>query len=1090
MSKLTIIRASAGSGKTHRLTNFFLDIVLKERLDYFKSILGVTFTNKATGEMKRRILDMLYRYTNSDKPEYSKELLDFFKEDTARIREKSAVLLGKILHEYSWFSVETIDTFFQRVIRAFTRELGIPGNYSIEIDTAPIIKYAVDQLLDNLENNSELINWLLQFSNARISEGKSWDIRYALNEIGGELFREEFTANSPALRAILNDRKKLNAFRDKLYSIKAGFEKKCTETGRIAIQYIEEQGLTTDDFFQKKNGAVKLFARLEKCEIRNSKSELLIHSALVKRLLGVPENWPAADSKRGAEVIKLAVNYLLPLLSDITEFIRKEHVHYFTAEAISKNLYTLGILADLEEKVRQYRLERDVFILSDAPKLLDRIINRNDTPFIYEKMGNRYGHFLIDEFQDTSRLQWSNFKPLISNSLSQGAKCLIVGDVKQSIYRWRNSDWSILADSVNKEYPPEILQDEVLDTNWRSAENIVNFNGKLFKQIELKISEHLKESIGLVSPSSISYIEILKRIYEKIQQNVPENKRSKGTVILRFFSKQLSREQTDYYVEYLVESINSLLEKGYGQNNIAFLVRTKKEGKVLADRLIALNNESKFIQSVDVISDESLFLYSSQAVNLLISALQYLNQKNEVLYKVKLSTLYKAHCEHKNDSTGILELILDDSYLEESNAECPLPPDFTKQIDELASLPLYDLCERLVSVFDLYRHSADVPYIHATLDYIHEYTYSNPPDIKGFLEYWEEEGRIKSVPASESRNAMRILTIHKAKGLEFRAVIIPFCSWDLTQKPNSIFWVRPEKAPFDELPAVPVNFTRALKDSYFEQDYEDEWFKSIIDNLNLLYVAFTRAIDTLIAFPLFSDPGNSETNYNNVGNLLYHCIARTKGEFAANFDIPALMYQIQPETGDVKTEQEVRVRDTLISAYSGKPATDRMYFNSRGFEYFQDTLVVRDKRLRGKVLHEILSGIVTVDELEKAICRAELEGLISVVESISFKEHIAEGMKHSIVKRWFDGSGRVLNEREIILPGDNSRRPDRVVIWPDEAHVIDYKFSSERRQMTYNRQVKMYMKNVAGLENRPVRGFIWYVDINEIEEVEREQYVL
>ena len=252
MSKLTIIRASAGSGKTHRLTNFFLDIVLKERLDYFKSILGVTFTNKATGEMKRRILDMLYRYTNSDKPEYSKELLDFFKEDTARIREKSAVLLGKILHEYSWFSVETIDTFFQRVIRAFTRELGIPGNYSIEIDTAPIIKYAVDQLLDNLENNSELINWLLQFSNARISEGKSWDIRYALNEIGGELFREEFTANSPALRAILNDRKKLNAFRDKLYSIKAGFEKKCTETGRIAIQYIEEQGLTTDDFFQKK----------------------------------------------------------------------------------------------------------------------------------------------------------------------------------------------------------------------------------------------------------------------------------------------------------------------------------------------------------------------------------------------------------------------------------------------------------------------------------------------------------------------------------------------------------------------------------------------------------------------------------------------------------------------------------------------------------------------------------------------------------------------------------------------------------------------------------------------------------------------
>ena len=1071
MDQLNIIHASAGSGKTHSLAGFFLELILPENLDYFKSILGVTFTNKATGEMKRRIIEQLYQLSENDNSVFQERFLPYFRYNRELLNSKANIILRKILHEYSWFSIETIDTFFQRVIRAFTRELGIPGNYSVEIDTKPVLNYAVDQLLDTLGDNSELLNWLLRFSENKIDEGKSWDIHRDLIELGNQIFREEFAAGSLMFHEVLGDREKLRAYGDTLFSTITNIAKHCKEFGEKGLEVIRNNGLTADDFYQKRNGPVKFFSRLEQGELKNSQGELFIHTSLVAKLLEDPANWPSSDTKQKSEVINLASGILQPLLSEITDYIEKNYRLYYTAEVISKNLYSLGILTDLEEKIRQYRLEKNVFILNDAPKLLDRIINQNDTPFIYEKMGNRYGHFLIDEFQDTSKLQWNNFKPLISNSLSQGKSCQIVGDVKQSIYRWRNGDWNILAREIYNEYPPEVLHDENLGTNWRSTENIIRFNNGLFPVAQKLLGEQWQLITGEKNDFVNLNLELLQHIYSDISQNVPEHNSNKGNVNLRFFSKQTVKEQPDYYIRPLIESINSLLKKGYKPGDIALLVRNKREGKVLADLLIASNNESKFSIPVEVISDESLFLSASYAVNILIAALQCLDSPDESLYQAKLLGLYKSHISDTELYGEIVEMKMDTGFFRKQKVENLLPSGFADRSVELSSLPLYELTEQLTGIFQLYRHKADIPYIHALLDLIYEYSQKYPPDIKGFLDYWTDEGSTKSIPAVESTRSVRILTIHKSKGLEFNAVIIPFCSWELNQKTNAVFWTGSPEKPFDVLPLVPVNFTRTLKDTLFAKDYYDEMFKSYIDNLNLLYVALTRPKETLVAFPVYNNSGKGSMQLNTVGDLLYECL---KTDLKENFE-----YRIESSGSVILHAQQVAPVNNIISSYTAKPATGRMFFNTYGYDYFQDITQISNKRIRGRVLHNLLSGIVVLDDLEATVQKFILEGLISDDEGQLLEEHIRMGMNDEIVVSWFDGSGEVLTERDILLPGEHVKRPDRVVIWPDRVHVVDYKFSRDTDKNSYQRQVKDYMNLVREITGKTVKGFLWYVDKNE-----------
>lgn len=1076
MSNIRIIRASAGSGKTNSLIKFFLELLIAEPTDYFKHILAVTFTNKATAEMKVRILEELDRLATGKSSKQLGYLMEISKFKEEHIRNKASVILQNILHGYSWFSVETIDTFFQRIIRAFTRELNIPGNYAIEIETGPILQYAVDALVDSLHDNSSLLTWLMDFSEERIDEGRPWDFRSDLLKLGSEVFKEEFSYESDRIFQAVSDRKKLNDFRDSLYKIISSTETLLAGYADTGTSLISDHGLEDTDFFQKGRGVLAYFRKLQ------SRSPELPNS-YVLRLLDGEENWPAKDSPNKVLVIQLAKEKLLPLLNEIMAVFNTHYRYYETAKTILKNLHTLGILSDLSEKIAQYRHQRNKFLLSDSPGFINKIIDDNVAPFIYEKMGNRYNHFLIDEFQDTSQMQWKNLLPLVENSISQGNDCLLVGDVKQSIYRWRNSNWEILAEEIHKDFQNQYIRLQDLNVNWRSCRTIVEFTNSVFPAAIDLLEKYIEDRNIEFLNSNPELRKMISRIYKGVEQSVAGQNVLTGYVKLEFFSKQEVREDDTMLLDTFFRDIKNLLELGYSPGDIAILVRGKREGKQIADFLIQKNSEKQFALNLNVISDESLFLSSSDSVNLLIAGLRFLIKPEDDINRGGLVTGFEIHRLNSSEETGIYDVKMTLGMSNEHDVVDLLPGEFVKNIDSLLILPLYELVERLISIFRADVFAEDVAYIHALLDLVHEYSQSNPADIEKFLEYWEEEGSTKSVSAAESQNAIRILTIHKAKGLEFKAVLVPYCNWDLEQKSNTLLWTKPQQETFNYLPLIPINYTSALAGTFFSEVYYREMLKSYIDNLNLLYVAFTRAKEVLIVYPHYKVSKTGNMNFTSVGDLIYTLAEEKK--------IVGPEKYCDEENGKIEFGKLVKPpasssdsREVFISPSPGKPAIEKLFFNPSGFDFLSETYQdIEEKRRKGKILHNILSEITTSDDISGAVTRAIYKGFISQEESREFIDHLDESLRDNTIRKWFDGSGKIVNETDIVLPGGEVRRPDRVVLFTDSVDVIDYKSGSEEQYQIHRKQVNNYMNLLQNMGYHNVNGYLWYIASNKIVKV-------
>jgi ATP-dependent helicase/nuclease subunit A len=1077
MPYLDIIRASAGSGKTHFLTGAFLNLLFQEPTDYFKGILAVTFTNKATAEMKSRMVKELHRLAGVKHSDYLKELIKItgFNED--HIRNKASAILHNILHDYSWFSIETIDSFFQRIIRGFTRELAIPGNYNIEITTMPILQYAVDQLIDSLEENTELLNWLVSFSEARIEEGRAWDVRRELIQLGREIFKEAFAIESVQIYEAIADKEKLNNYKSHLYSIKATMEKRLGELGKQGVEIMNEGGFQDFDFYQGTRGVGPYFKKL-------AGSQVILPNSYVLKLLEGPEYWPSGKSEKKKDIEDSASKYLLPLLEEVIQYTNNNYIHYNTATEILKNLYSLGILADLSKKVAAYLQENNSFLLSDSPVFIYKIIDNNEAPFIYEKMGNRYLHFMIDEFQDTSGLQWQNFKPLINNSLSQGHNCLLVGDVKQSIYRWRNSNWEVLGGQVLEEFPEEYLKLGALETNWRSGEYIVDFVAKVFPTAVDLLQNQFNAKAGLKDDSAIDKLFFLKKFYSDVKQQITDKSKYQGRVLIRFFTKNEISDNPDFYQQPLLENIDDMLQKGYSPGDIAVLVRSKKEGQLIANFLIEQNAVNRFSRDLTVISNESLLLGASEGINLITAAMQYILLPDDAINRGKLVTGYRALQFQINTPSAELEIIFEheSSSLEKLNSI--LPEEFTGNLNAFTSYSLYELVERLIQIFKPDTLETETPYIHAFLDVVHEYTRTNPSDLGKFLDFWSDEGIDKSIPSSESQDALRILTIHKSKGLEFRAVIIPFCNWALDPKPNTILWSRPESRDLDYFPVIPVNFSKNLLETEFENSYLEELFKSYVDNLNLLYVAMTRAIDNLIILSAYREPGQKEIVISTVGDLIHETfVSPDREDIQASFNRDLNIF----ETGEVKKSENnlnpIRV-DKYITSTEGSPATGRLFFDPSGYEYFTDSFTnTKNPIIQGRVLHEILAQITTVNDIDKATSDAVFRGLITEKESSDLREHLFQGFENLIIKKWFDGSGEVRTESDIIISNGEIRRPDRVVIYSDHVDIIDYKSGIQEENESHNFQVNEYIRLISGIGYKNVKGYLWYINSNNVKEI-------
>ncbi|MBN1790176.1 MAG: UvrD-helicase domain-containing protein [Bacteroidales bacterium] len=1036
LASLKIIRASAGSGKTFSLTHEYLRLLFAER-DNFMHILAVTFTNKATEEMKSRIILELFMLSTGKPSKQLNGLVHSTKLSEKQIREKAKVILKRLLHNYSRFSVSTIDSFFQRIIRGFTRELGIQNGYAIELDTDILLTEIINRLLLRAETDNSLLSWLTKYAESLIEKGESWNLKNGIRTLGSEIFREEFRSFEEEAIQRFSDRDLLKKYNMELYALVNRIGSDYRNFGIRAKTILNASGLSEEDFSGKARGPAGFLLKLETGEF---KSPTVTATSAVTS----PEKWYTANSPLKSRITDVASKDLIPLMKEAISYYEKNSRVYFTARLILKNLYALGILTDLSELAVAWCNENNTFLLSQAPVFLNRIIAGNDTPFIYEKAGYWYHHFMIDEFQDTSFLQWLNFKPLISNSLSQDFDNLTVGDVKQSIYRWRNSNWEILQNYIIRDFPPGITRAVTHQTNWRSKPEIIGFNNRFFRTA----SEILQQQYDQARQEGQYFSEqtdesVIAGLYGDIDQKPIDSNSSGGFVQVSFLDADDGSDFSDRVQNQLVNMLRELQDKGYHLSDIAVLTRKNSEAKQLADFLMkhAHDNPDPAYR-FDVISDEALRLGSSTLVTFMISLLQY--------------------CIDPTDRTNIfLHQWIFKTYI--SPGESLEQPNYSQFIEKLVSFSLSEITERIIAFFGLERFKGESVYLQAFRDLILEYAGKSSGDISRFLEHWEDKGKEKSVSAPSNQDALRIITIHKSKGLEFKIVIIPFCTWELNSYRDIFLWCKPQEKPFNQIDLLPLNFSAQLKDTLFTADYFREYQHQLIDNLNLLYVSFTRAREGLFVICKSGDHGPLRT----VSDLARQVLGGT------GFTTGTLVSKARLESPKVPAEKDYQ-------PVSIQTANNRIKIAFQGKLSIDPNL---DKPARplheGKILHDIFTRIQNAGDVRPAVDRLLLQGHISRSERDKYIQLIERSISNPDVSTWFSDDWKTMNEAEIVLPGGDLKRPDRVMVRHGRTLVVDYKFGALMESVHEN-QVTAYARlmQIMGYEN--VEAFLWYVRLGKV----------
>ncbi|MCG6187655.1 UvrD-helicase domain-containing protein [Maribellus maritimus] len=1079
---LTIYKASAGSGKTFHLVVEYLKLLMQNPFNY-KHILAVTFTNKATNEMKSRILEQLHLLAEGEESKYLETLQNELNFKEENIRQKSRLVLKNILHDYNRFSINTIDSFTQRVIKAFNRELGISPNFALELDDSLVLEEAVDQMLSKIDQDKKLLDWLVKFSEEKITENQSQRIEEDIKALGKELFNEKFQLFFPDTKdSATYTRENLDAFKKELGKIIAVFESTLQKKGYEAISSIENHGFSVDDFSYKRTGVAGYFLNLSEGKIKEPGARILTAEES-------SEKWFAKSHKQKAELQALVESKLQPLLSDILDFFRKQSIPYYSAVAVNNQLRMLGILTDLKEEIRKLLQEKGMLQLSDSNLLLNKIIGESDSPFIYEKVGNFFKYFMLDEFQDTSSLQWRNFKPLISNSLSEGNKNLLVGDVKQSIYRWRNSDWNILAEQVDTDFPAFIPETKALTKNWRSDKNIIAFNNSSI--------EHLKSALetNLFSGSDDKEWEILKEkfthIYSDFKQE-PGNTsvENKGFVQVNFLEEDEFQENS---TQLLIEQVKKLQDNGFKASDISILIRTNKEGtQIIEEFLSAAKQQENTKYNLSVLSNESLFLHASRSVLFVMLMIEWLIDPENKITQASLLQLWessiKPELARKGISFSVAQQTLDFSGKDKENWQ--LENDFDAAFGQELGSRLQEMQQKVLltsldetlteicSHFQLFKLESELPFLQTLIDKAGEIKTSIANDLSNFLYWWNEKGFRTSVNVNDEIDSIRLITVHKSKGLEFKAVLIPYLNWKTSWSGNfaPTLWCSTETEPFNRFPLLPVKATSGLENTLFKKDYFEEKANTFIDTMNLIYVAFTRAESVLMINSI-----NVQKTGKSVNGLFKESLQMmsSKAPFEDCWNEDETIFEFGELHPIQQEEKESNL--VLIKNYEFNKFRDKIKLRLNGEDFLVPGKENKSVKNRGKIIHEILSAVQTKNDLETACKQALLEGRIDEDERISIQQELLENIDKPEVKHWFDGSWKILNERDL-LTSVKILRPDRIMFSGKTAIVVDYK-TGEQKQDKYKTQVKRYAKTLKETGFEKVEGFLWYVALNEVEKV-------
>ena len=1057
---LTVYKASAGSGKTFTLATEYMKLVIANP-EAYRSILAVTFTNKATEEMKLRIISQLYGLSKllPESETYLKVIQDSLGMDREQIAKRAHEALYNLLHHYSYFRVETIDSFFQRVMRNLAKELELSANLKLELNDREIERQAVDELIEGLSIGDKLLTWILDYIKGNIGEDKNWNVIGKIKRFGENLSKDFYKANEKQLRQKLEEEGFFERYLRQLEEVKRQAMEQVEQIAATFFDALDENGLTMDDFSRKKQGPWGYF---EKLRTGACYEEYGVNSYQASAVDSVDAWFTKAKATPQNPAYHVVEEMLRALLEFAVEKMPQLLRVYRSVEVTKSNLSQLRLLGSIDQKIKEMNQDANRFLLSDTQPLLHALMESGagDSSFIFEKIGTQLEHIMIDEFQDTSVTQWKNFKVLLDETMShKESNNLIVGDVKQSIYRWRAGDWRLLND-IEREFPrpSDQLRLRSLATNYRSDRNVIEFNNQFFVYAADKEYQAQKET-------DESGAETLRQAYADVIQQVPESKPRQGYVRIKLLPKEEYREAM---LALTAETVDELISQGASEGDIAILIRSNEIIRDVANYFLANRPQYKLV------SDEAFRLDASTAVNTLVMALRLLCHQDDIV-EATLSGYY-----HR--------LIMG----EETEESLPLPLEYTDHKEELMSMPLYDLVERLATIFRVHELKDQSAYVCAFYDQLDNYMEDGTGTVEDFLDAWDNNLHGKTIQ-SDDVSGIRLMTIHKSKGLEFAHVIMPFCDWPITK--SHVIWCTPQASPFNELPLVPVDCSKSrLQDTIYEKDYHYERLQETVDNLNLLYVAFTRARQNLFVY--------GKRDVSNIrSRLIQDClpdVARTlEGCKLSGMD-EEKTEPIVMEYGELdinrqrKTEKEsdnvfLKPVNRLTIHPDTYPlkAQFRQSNKSRGFIKGDDEQSTQGEYMQlGVILHQVFSTIQTADDVEGALSQLRIDGVLNAApDEEKLREMLQRRLQTPKVKEWFSGQWEVYNERDILTVDEQSGevktyRPDRVMVNGTEMIVVDFKFAAQRPE--HVSQVKGYMELLKRMSHLTVKGYLWYVYPNKI----------
>ena len=1094
---ILINKASAGSGKTYTLVKEYLIMLLGKKTeggnyildkhpnDNHRYILAITFTNKATEEMKSRIVETLdVLASNPDESPYITDLTTMLGASKDDISKSAGIAERQMLEDYTNFNVCTIDTFFQKILRTFAYEVNLSSNYGVELNDEYVVELGVNNLKTRLHDesgkkNKSLSHWLWMFVQDSIKNGSSWDVFYkpkskktvdnSLYNFAKVLTNEVVKKNSKQLFDFLADPKNIQAFNVALNSGITNLISEVKECVDEIFKMLEGPGIKANKNFTNFLDA-----------LNNSANPFLIKDLDKKVEKKIADQ--SFVNKKSAKVNDIAICDCLTKILD-------NNTVYASYKKILDLTYQLGLLGDINASMQDFTNENNTILLSGTNDIVKRIIDGCETPFIYERIGMYLHNFLLDEFQDTSRMQWENLLPLVRNGLANGHDSLIIGDVKQSIYRFRNSDPQLLHSQLKVDFSNDSIKyNEGRSINWRSARNIVHWNNAFFQFLStaLNMDEFYADVEQEVSPKN----EKLPGHVVVARREIPDKKKdTDGSNDCEIKNDDNSNDNDlnfkEWAIEKMIVDLQSLLARGFKQKDIAVLSNTNREGQLAISRIMKWNIENPDKQ-MKVVSEESLLVISSPAVRIVVNILKMLDR-----------------CEAHNEDGREMPMVLRrfeanrsegmDTSEAFEDAIVSKDEDIADYIDRLyetsKSACLDSVVEQIIkSQLSKQMTEENTPYLLAFLDSVVDFMSRYGSNIHHFLKWWDKVGPGLSISSPDNIDAIRVITIHKSKGLQFPCVLIPMFDWNFDQ--SSIEWI--ETAGFkDKLPkgvAIPpiVPVKRDNKSTLFDNEFKEIARSNIMDSLNKTYVACTRAQYELIIYT----ENNKELGLQ-LSQFLETCrnnadIAPTPTE---NCD-PDVVYELGkpmlrsdiPALNSDDNALPDNVESRIMPPYSVVSDVDRWKLTS------PDIIIdVRGTtRWVGEMLHKVMERVRTPKNLKKAFGRALHRGMITEEEHDEYLALLSKRLADPRVADWFANDNRLMLERSVTIGGNGQKRPDRVVMKPNgEIIIVDYKFGdrSDDNDTKYKRQVAGYKRAVCdALGCRPdcVSGYVWYIHSGDI----------